>query len=360
MDDKEVKDRTRYFTERPRNIYASTLKNLPKERQTLRSGVIPLAYKKGWVYMGFALHAKGKSIGDFGGYVEDGETMLDAGLREFSEESLTIFDPLLNDGVSGESTIIASNLTATLFVPLERGSLLGDPVAARIVFQEARQWRLKAGYSSDCAAIIWLGEIQDPSMLFLPVKRLFQSREAKDALKKLTAYPESKASTLAAKHVSLDLKAFPPAEAFIADIISLLDSSLVKGEALTRIMVDYVANVSIEIKDFYKRVNVGRNINPIMLSEISQWYWNYYRKAIEMENLSPFLAEICYPPEQVLRMPITDTTLEGIYAKYREDVDYIHDKAVALLLSQLPPSEIESIVATANENLSKGCRISSR
>lgn len=362
MDEKEVKDRTRYFTERPRNIYAGNLKNFPEERRTLRSGVIPLAYRRGWVYMGFALHAKGKSIGDFGGYVEDGETTLEAGLREFSEESLAIFDPMLDTGISGESTIIASNLTATLFIPLERGTLLGNPVAARIVFQEARQWRLRFGYSSDCAAIIWLSEICDSTTLFLPVKRLFQTREAREALRKITVYPESKEKTVVRGTVHKQCEVYEqtlsPAEAFITDIIALLPNGLVGEEVLTRIMVDYVAKVSIEIKDFYKQVSIDRNINPIMLCEVSQWYWNYHRREMNMENLSPFLAEICYPPEQVLTSPVSDSMVESAYTKYRENVDYIHDGTVSLLLSHIPPGDVESLVATANSGLNKGCRSS--
>lgn len=305
--------------------------------------------------MGFALHAKGKSIGDFGGYVEDGETTLEAGLREFSEESLAIFDPMLDTGISGESTIIASNLTATLFIPLERGTLLGNPVAARIVFQEARQWRLRFGYSSDCAAIIWLSEIRDSSVLFLPVRRLLQTREAREALRKITVYPESKEKTVIKGTVDKQCgQTPPPAEAFITDIIALLPNGLVEEEVLTRIMVDYVAKVSIEIKDFYKQVSISRNINPIMLCEVSQWYWNYHRREMNMENLSPFLAEICYPPEQVL--PVSDSMVESAYSKYRENVDYIHDSTVSLLLSHIPPGDVESLVATANSGLNKGCR----
>ena len=106
------------------------IKNLP-HKEYIRSGVIP--YKKlsnGNNEFCFGIDSKHLSVGSFSGSLKKGESVVDAGLREFSEESLGVFDIIDKKDIMN-CIAVYDDLQVIMFLPINWTSGLNEKFLKR-------------------------------------------------------------------------------------------------------------------------------------------------------------------------------------------------------------------------------------
>lgn len=89
----------------------------------IRAGIIPYFVKNNTIFFGFGLDAATAGIGDFGGHVEAKDTdVLDAAIREYQEESLSIFGDL-NREILQDCFVLIGPETAEILLPVNKNAM---------------------------------------------------------------------------------------------------------------------------------------------------------------------------------------------------------------------------------------------
>ncbi len=94
--------------------------NLLKYKNSSRGGVIPYCVVNGKIHFLLAKDSKYNQLSDFGGGVKQKENALTGGIREFREESNSIFDDeMYRINYFEESLALTDEKMSIIFLPLE-------------------------------------------------------------------------------------------------------------------------------------------------------------------------------------------------------------------------------------------------
>lgn len=107
-----------FFYKSPISVTRCHTSQVPRTQHFSRAGVIPLYYDDIKWYYCLGVDRKSQNLTDFGGCVEQGETAIDAALRELKEESLGLFDFIDASKIIEESSFAIYNDTSVVFFVL--------------------------------------------------------------------------------------------------------------------------------------------------------------------------------------------------------------------------------------------------
>jgi len=138
-------------------ILASYLAN----RRTTRCGVIPYTVIDDTVHLCLARDKQTKELGDFGGGVRKNEAALEAGLREFSEESRNIFSQVCKSAndISTSLALVDGARMAIVFIPVESRWLH----EAQPLFESKGNIRKK---SDEVSELVWVDEKKFEKLIY--------------------------------------------------------------------------------------------------------------------------------------------------------------------------------------------------
>jgi hypothetical protein len=161
-----------------------------------RCGFIPYVITEEGVFVLLAKHGASQELGDFGGGVRKDESSIQAGLREFYEETLGIFD-LTKEDVGGNIAILNRKETmAIIFTPVSPIWL----AKARTNFLEKVR-DLKSS-NEEITDVVWVsfeafirliygGKIRGQNVMWSKIQRFFkeefQTSKLETALKLISA-----------------------------------------------------------------------------------------------------------------------------------------------------------------------------
>ena len=120
-----------------------------------RAGVIPYTIDNGNVYFAFGLDTKFNELTDFGGGVkQNDDSVISGGIREFIEESLTVFEPVCKEDL-GNNYVLYNNkmLIILIFYSVK-------PATMRKMFDEKKQKLVARDPSKtfEVGEIIWVSK----------------------------------------------------------------------------------------------------------------------------------------------------------------------------------------------------------